>query len=281
MISRRRFLTSTAAAASGLILPASYAQERRPYLRTITYNILACKGFPNDRNTRTVLDRASQQIPRRLAFELELYAPDIVTFQESPPLSVVRSIAEYLGMKFVYFPGGFPGTLMTAWDIAESENKPSADGDLPEDLFTRHWGRAVLAKGRDRIHVFSAHLHPREEAIRLREQDAILEVLRPHLDADDSVIFQGDLNHMPSGPEYRIWREAGLVDAYAAEGRGQPNTIISTGPGRRIDYVWLHGPIADRLDNCRVLFEGAFRTNPEDARSFALSDHLPVMATFE
>jgi hypothetical protein len=38
--------------------------------------------------------------------------------------------------------------------------------------------------------------------------------------------------------------------------------------------------VAARLSECRVLYEGAFRTWPDDARSFALSDHLPVMAAF-
>ncbi len=38
--------------------------------------------------------------------------------------------------------------------------------------------------------------------------------------------------------------------------------------------------LAERLRECRVLYEGAFRTNPDDPRSFALSDHIPVMASF-
>ncbi len=38
--------------------------------------------------------------------------------------------------------------------------------------------------------------------------------------------------------------------------------------------------LATRREASRVLFEGPFRTNPADPASFALSDHLPVMATF-
>ena len=52
-------------------------------------------------------------------------------------------------------------------------------------------------------------------------------------------------------------------------------------PNRRIDYIWSKGPLADRLTECRVLFEGAFRTNPDDPKSFAVSDHIPVLAVFE
>jgi endonuclease/exonuclease/phosphatase (EEP) superfamily protein YafD len=108
----------------------------------------------------------------------------------------------------------------------------------------------------------------------------MLDVMAEHLDSNRSVILQGDLNHRPDGPEYPRWVAAGLVDTFAAEGTGQPMTMGSNEPRSRIDYVWASGPLADRLVECRVVYEGAFRTNPDDPRSFALSDHLPVMATF-
>lgn len=40
------------------------------------------------------------------------------------------------------------------------------------------------------------------------------------------------------------------------------------------------GPISKRLKSAKVLFEGAFRTNPDDPTSYALSDHVPVLAVF-
>lgn len=71
------------------------------------------------------------------------------------------------------------------------------------------------------------------------------------------------------------------METFAARGLGQRYTIPSYKVQTRIDYVWAHGPIVDRLRECRVLYEGAFRTNPDDPGSIALSDHVPVMATFE
>jgi exonuclease III len=65
------------------------------------------------------------------------------------------------------------------------------------------------------------------------------------------------------------------------KGTGQPLTVSSDRLRARIDYIWAHGPIAQRLTESRVLYEGAFRTNPDDPEPFALSDHLPVLATFE
>ena len=128
--------------------------------------------------------------------------------------------------------------------------------------------------------MYTAHLHPNRAELREREVTGMLAVMADDLAANRSVILQGDLNHLPDGPEYPRWVEAGLVDAFAAKGQGQPLSIPSTGPERRIDYVWSSVGLAARLRECRVLYEGAFRTNPDDPRSFALSDHIPVMATF-
>ena len=109
----------------------------------------------------------------------------------------------------------------------------------------------------------------------------MLQVIGVDLDAGRTVVLQGDLNHEPDGPEYPRWVAAGLVDSFVAKGSGQPLTIPSTKPKKRIDYVWASESLAPRAAGCRVLFEGAFRTNPEDPRSFALSDHIPVLAVFE
>jgi len=93
-------------------------------------------------------------------------------------------------------------------------------------------------------------------------------------------VGQGDLNHRPDGPEYGRWREAGLVDAYRRDGETSEFTFPSTTPRQCIDYIWSNAVLARRGSAARVLFEGPFRTNPEDPRSFALSDHLPVLADF-
>ena len=75
-------------------------------------------------------------------------------------------------------------------------------------------------------------------------------------------------------------KDAGLIDCFAKKGVEQRNTIKSVFPKRTVDYIWVNKKLEDRLLRCKVLFEGNFRTNPMDARSIALSDHLPVMAEF-
>lgn len=264
------------------LLAASPAQ-RALSLRTISYNVLACRGFNGKAGDRTAVRRMAKQIPARLALELALHKPDIVTFQESPKKAVVADISKRMGMHFAYFPGGYPGTVMSRFPIVEQENCPLAEGERPKDLFTRHWGKAVLRTESGDLAIYTAHLYPgaKGHERRMREVPLMLRAMKEDIDSGRSMIFQGDLNHTPEAPEYQRWVDAGLQDCYAAKGTGQPLTIPSTVLRTRIDYIWTHGPLSSRLRECRVLFEGAFRTNPDDSTSVALSDHVPVLAVFE
>ncbi len=289
-IDRRQFL----AAAGGLpfagslwpkTAPAITPSRRAAGLRTITYNVLACHGYPTTDDNRAVIGTARAQVPARMAMELALYEPDIVTFQESPAESIVVDIADRMGMNHTYFPGGYPGTMITRFEITESTNKPlapSAGVDDAAGLFTRHWGRALLKTDDGDLVLYSAHMYPGDRAdIREKEVTQMLAAMSADIESDRPMILQGDLNHTPEGPEYRRWVSAGLRDALVAKGDADGLTFPSTVPNRRIDYIWSNGTLADRLTECRVLFEGAFRTNPDDPKSFALSDHIPVLAVFE
>lgn len=285
---RRRFLGLACAAAGALFVPGASAASGP--LRTITYNILGCRGYPNTRDTRQRLATLKPQVPERIALELALYGPDIVTFQEGPAEEVVAAIADRLGMRYAYFPGGwpgnddwpggFPGAVLTRFDIVESENCPLVGGTRPDDLLTRHWGRATLRTGEGELRVFSAHLHPSEFSTRMREIDLMLEVVGPVMESGARFLLQGDFNLTPDSAEHKKLRDAGLVDCFNAMGSGPTKTFSSARPRQRIDYVWTAGPLANRLKSCRVLYEGAFRTYEEDEGSVALSDHVPVLAEF-
>ena len=289
-IDRRRFLAATgvlpfAATWGPTGAPAIAPSRRAGGLRTITYNVRACNGYPTTDDNRAVIDKARTQIPARIAMELALYEPDVVTFQESPAESVVADIADRMGMSHTYFSGGYPGTVLTRFEITASTNKPlapSAGADDAEGLFTRHWGRAVLKTDDGDLVLYSAHMYPGDRAdIREKEVALMLAAMSADLESDRPMVFQGDLNHTPEGPEYQRWVAAGLHDALVARGDADSLTFPCTVPNRRIDYVWSNGPLADRLTECRVLFEGAFRTNPDDPKSFAVSDHIPVLAVFK
>jgi len=249
--------------------------------RSITYNVYGCQGWPRTKENAKRLAAARPQIPERVARELARYEPDVVTLVEAPNEPVVARIAEVMKMTYVYYPGGFPGALLTRHRVLESANRP-LEQDTPdaEKLLTRHFGRALLATPLGELRVYNVHLYPMKHAIRQSEIAAILDVMKTDIKANRPVLLQGDLNHMPQKPEYQQWIGAGLLDTFSIKGEGQEYTCRAAHPRMRIDYVWVHGPIADRLTECRVLFEGAFRLNPDDPTAFALSDHLPVMATF-
>lgn len=281
---RRKFMKITGLFGAAMGLSAARPAKASPSkgFTSISYNVLACHGYPDIETNQQKRTTAQERMAERIALELDLYRPDLATFQESPSEAMVAEIAKELGFHHAWFPGGFPGTVLSRFPIKDTENRPTLSTAHPDELFTRHWCAATLETDNGPLRVFSAHLHPHDEAVREREVTAILEVLAAAMATGNSFLFQGDLNHRPDGPEYERWVKAGLVDTLAAAtGKNDTPTFSSVEPKGRIDYIWAGGPIASRIAESRVLFEGAFRTNPEDPSSFALSDHLPVLARFE
>lgn len=307
LIPRRSFLKRSAATLAGIgalgigsaaackpagglsgpgALPAAFPGDRAAALRVIAYNIYKGTGWPKD-GERTAKAYEMGQLPARLARELALYEPDIINFSESPPEPVIKEISVHLNMDYVVFPSGgnWPGTLLSRLKILESANAPLAGGQRPDDLFTRHWGRAILElPGGESLTVHSAHLYPHDTpeagAIRKREIEEILRVASEDIRDNKPAIVMGDLNHTPLMPEYSQWINAGWTDTFTQAGRGDGMTIPADEPSKRIDYVLAGGSIAAQVREARPLFEGAFRTNPADPGSFALSDHLPQYAQF-
>lgn len=284
---RRKFIEKAALATTNVALTAGSLSAKNwqwfpeKKITTITYNVYAFQGYPKTDDTQFILNDVHEQMPERMALELALYKPDIVTFQESPAEAEVKKVAEKLEMQYTYFPGGFPGALLTKFDIVSAQNCPLVQKNEPGDLFSRHWGKALLKSKEEEVMVYSAHLHPSDDAIRAREVEEVLKVIETDAKNGRKFIFQGDLNHEPIQEEYARWERAGLTDCYRAKGVEQRNTIKSTFPNRTVDYIWVNEALTKRLLRCKVLFEGNFRTNPMDERSFALSDHLPVMAEFK
>ncbi len=288
---RRTFIKACglgAVALAGPGLQTIGAQPARQIdLRVITYNILQNTGFGVTPRSKPFLRAAAAQMPMRLAMELELYRPDVITFQEGPAEPVLQKIAAGLGFNCVHFPSGsevpgkklgWPGAVLSRFKILESTNCPVVGGSRPADLFTRHFGKARLQTDAGAIELYSAHLHPSDAAIREREVTEILRAMQPDLEKRAPILFQGDLNHEPSGPEYGRWQQAGLVDSLERKSRGIDLSFKNPKPYKRVDYIWTGGSLAQATIQCEILFEGAFRTNPEDDRSFALSDHLPMLA---
>jgi endonuclease/exonuclease/phosphatase family metal-dependent hydrolase len=222
-ISRRNFCaalgTGLAAASSNLFADDSGPKQ----LRVIAYNIYKCKGWPSDRPLakRAV---AEGQMAKRLAMELALHDPDLINFSESPGEEITEEVAELLVMNHVRFPssGNWPGTLLSKFEITESQNAPMKD-ERPKELYTRHWGRAKIKLPSDEpVIIHSAHLNPGADAtVRLEEIRAMIESMKPDIDAGRSMLLIGDLNHRPDTDEYKLWIDAGCVDTFAKVGVGE------------------------------------------------------------
>ncbi|MDF9795474.1 endonuclease/exonuclease/phosphatase family metal-dependent hydrolase [Catalinimonas alkaloidigena] len=284
---RRKFIENTLftltnlAMASGTLSARSWQWFPKKKITTITYNVYAFQGYPKTDDTQFILKDVHAQMPERMALEMAIYRPDIITFQEAPAESEVSKVARKLDMDYTYFPGGFPGALLTKFEIVSTQNCPLVEKKEPGDLFSRHWGKALLKTADEELMIYSAHLHPSDDVIREQEVKEVLKVIKADAKDKRNFIFQGDLNHEPIQNEYARWKEAGLKDCYMAKGVEQRNTIKSTVPNRTVDYIWVNEALGKRLLRCKVMYEGNFRTNLLDERSFALSDHLPVMAEFK
>jgi endonuclease/exonuclease/phosphatase family metal-dependent hydrolase len=271
--------------------------------RTIEYNIfngaIGYKGFndtkpfPRDKKYDLVREaRKLNQIPRRITMQLELYKPDIVSFCESAKEDTIKEMADWIDMDYAYFPssnykGSYPGTILTHFKIISSENRPFVGNTDNKDLFTRHWGKAIieLPKGK-RVSVHSAHTWPFTsgggKGIRLAEIDALLKSINYDLSNNvSSVILQGDMNLRPDTEGHKKLIKGGMVDAYTKVVKGKQYTATSLKPNSRIDYIFVKGDLADQLAKYRSLYEGAFRINKDDPKSFALSDHIPSLVDFK
>ena len=233
---------------------------------------------------------ARGQIAGRIARELALYEPHVVNFSESPDEKLTREIAERLGMHHVRFPSGgdWPGTLLSKFEVLESQMRPSrAVLDRPSCYAPLGTSRAQAPVRPTAHRAFGAFRIPSRIRRFVCEIDAMLEAMQSDLKAGGSLILMGDLNHTPDSPEYPKWREAGLVDTFAAVGANAAlpanpdgKTFAADEPRVRIDYVWCAGPLARNIKSSRSLWDGAFRTNSVDDQSFALSDHVPQFAAF-
>lgn len=260
-------------------------------MRVMTYNIRSFEGYA----AKDKWDRCQEVIKRgqmmdRFVQEIRLHDPTVICLQEVPTEAVIARLAARLDMEYAHFPGGWKnkgwpegisGAVLSKYPILEAGSHPSMNWtERPEDLFTRFWGRVVLDTPIGPCAVHAMHGYHKDSDVRLREIAEVLSVVKEDLKAGHSVIVLGDLNHRPDGPEYRRWAAGGLTDAFAGRSGADTLTHSSIEPKSRIDYIWSAGPISAQLSDARVLFEGAFRTNPADELSFALSDHLPVLAVF-
>jgi endonuclease/exonuclease/phosphatase family metal-dependent hydrolase len=281
-LKRRHFLGLTGAILASTPTQIFPQDQNTSRLRTIAYNVLQMTGYPAAKARQVVRD-VHREMPANFAAALRRYSPDIVTISEAPDQIIVRELASSMGMRHAYFPSGenWPGAILTRFEIVEFTNTPMANNQSrPAELFTRHWGAATLKTPDGDLRVHSVHLHPSDASIRAHELKAILESIEWDLQGRMPVIVQGDFNFPPAHEDYETMKDSKLIDAYGKKGQGPAHTFNSDHPNRRIDYIWVSPDLAERLLETRVLFQSPFHRDARNPDAYALSDHLPVMATF-
>ncbi len=286
-----------AVAILALVLGACHSPEPSPRPWTVvTYNIHGGGPIAKNQEAKVALRaaRGERRMWAWLAAELRNLDADVIGLQEVPSEAFCTELAKVLGMHYAFFRGGWRGkgwpdgiaaAILSRDPITEATSCPLAEHESrPKDLFTRGYGKVVVEPAGGQTAIYVAHLlpawknttHIREGEIREIAASAALDRRRGR-----SVLVLGDMNHHPEMPEYRLWKEHGLVDTVARHApAGDQRTCPSTGPTERIDYVFVAGPLADRLRGAGREFGGIWSVDPNVKSSFALSDHLPVIARF-
>ena len=111
--------------------------------------------------------------------------------------------------------------------------------------------------------------------------DLIEEVCRLDLALKRPMIWMGDWNIQRTHVLYKRFHKMGLVDAFVH--LDLPHTTTSLKGDRTrggIDYIFCTPDIADRLESIEIVARGSAALDPNDPKSIAASDHLPVLAVF-
>ena len=229
---------------------------------------------------------------------IESQKPDVVGLVEAGDAAVVATLANRLGMDFIQAEGnknGSASALLSRFPIRHSINHAPQHPALTKSLLE---AAVVDACGNEwTLGILHLHAHASEtdEDVREREAAQVLEIFRPHREANRPHLLMGDFNanapyqaiepglckmstrrewYANGGklPRRAIARvlDAGYRDSLRvlhpamAETSGSFSTEF---PGQRVDYIFTFGIDAARMKQARVVYDGPAR----DA-----SDHCPV-----
>lgn len=222
----------------------------------------------------------------------EVFHPLVTDFGSQP---LLEAMAHPLGMAYVFgetlsfypetgFPAPYGNALLSRYPILSTEAHLVIDLPGREQ---RGFLRAALDTGETSpLTVYVTHLDHRHEDARLAQVKNMFGLLARFGDhchvilGDFNALAPSDYNNCPDGPEKSGCEtitggqvvthllRAGYVDAYAAAGKGPPETWPTEDPRARIDYAFLSPLLAARLRRCQ-------RWDTPLAR--VASDHFPIL----
>ena len=268
-----------------------WSQQGPSELRVITYNLRSGRGY-GEPDERTRHERFSL-----IGQAMNNHRPDVLVIQEpgSDPddyaalVDALGSDYRYCVLKCPAYPESKRvGLLAYRTPVIVDTVDVCIQGDVADagTLFN-HWARICLNVRGTALIVYGFKLAPRNQAdMRRRQIDLLEPYLRRDLAQHRLVIVAGDLNHLPSAPEYERWKRIGLVDTYDARTQGDGFTKMDELgsdpmiPYRRIDYLLVSPNLSvHSAGSSQTLSKGLLVPDPPQRR-WSLSDHLPVMAIF-
>ncbi|MBI3828714.1 MAG: endonuclease/exonuclease/phosphatase family protein [Planctomycetes bacterium] len=239
----------------------------------ITHNAYWFQGMPFE-GTAPGAPRA--EIAAGLAKLYRKYGANALCLQEVQSNDAYAEIAVALGLEGQYRPGRtyaqYGGAVL--WGQGEAAANDGAAAAPVERFWVK--ARLVLASGEwlalANVHLPSGRQSSKDEAAQSR-----LAELRGMLGAGPRPdVVAGDFNEPPGGGVQRLMEAEGYADLAVHFGHGETDTHTRK-HARRIDYVWVREPLLKRARSYHV---------PEPAELALgggryLSDHLPVVASFE
>ena len=202
-------------------------------VRVMTYNLH--QGFDTDGRLGI----------EALARVIEEGEAEVVALQEvsrgwyiNGSLDMLTWLSRRLKMPYVSGPTDdllWGNAILSRYPIREWGNVPLPPRDLPMRRGFL-WAHIDLGGG-ETLLMIATHLHhvEGESHVRWPQIAAIVDFWG----GQDRTVILGDMNAEPDAPETALYRDAGLHDTFAEIGSGDGYTFISSGPYRRIDYIWV------------------------------------------
>lgn len=218
-----------------------YAQDT---INILSHNVLAFSGHPKKTHEidSAILEEAISYYKSK--------RPDILILQECPPEKYVSVLADSLNFNYLFFktkssgsdvyPYGFPGCIMTRYQIVESFDLNAEKLDIPDSICQRHMGNALVETPLGLIQLTALHLCANwgkrfRENTRMEELHVLFNDL-PEYESCLAHIIAGDFNSQPSSKPIQVMLAEGFIDTH--KDLNDP-TVPVPNSTRRIDYIFL------------------------------------------
>lgn len=265
MIARNKLTSVVLATLLLSVCATAPADETRPVLRVLTYNIHHGEGT----------DRKFDL--ERLAAVIKAANPDLVGLQEvdektqrSSGVDQVARLGELTALRPLFgkamdYQGGAYGlAILSHWPVIESRTHPLPAGPGVEPRAVLE-ARVRIGKAPTEITFLVTHLDHRADPAQRMNQAAKLREIFPPRANGPSALLVGDLN---AAPESEVLK-ALLTDWTDSAAGQQFATSPATAPRTKIDYILYRPASRWRVIETRALDEAI------------ASDHRPVLTVFE